>query len=108
MLSNSQRGRALHRVYTLIRHLDPSAEIKRDDLHSVYAVNKYGIRVRFDQARFGRIKDDFILKYCQEYGLIQDQHGYYCSPESGLVLTVNEQDMRYFNQNWTAVDITLF
>ena len=108
MISNTKKARALHRVYTLIRHLDPQASIQRDSLHAVYQVNKFGIRVRFDQQRLSDLKNNFIRRYCQELGLQPSPDGFYKSDKTGLVLSINEQDMRYFNQEWTAVDITLY
>jgi len=106
-LSNTQRSRALHRVYTLIKYLDPAAKIERDDLHSVYQVNKFGLHVRFTQHRLAKVKAALIERYCAEYGMALDDNGYYTA-DNGLVLSIREQDMRYFNQNWTRVDIVLF
>jgi hypothetical protein len=107
LLSNTQRSRALHRVYTLIKYLDPEAKIERDDLHSIYQVNKYGLQVRFTQHRLAKIKAELIERYCSEYNMNMDSNGYYIA-ENGLVLSIREQDMSYFNQNWTRVDIALY
>ena len=106
-LSNTQRSRALHRVYTLIKYLDPAARIERDELHAIYQVNKYGLQVRFTQHLLAKKKAEFLERYCAEYGMTLDSNGYYTA-DNGLVLTIREQNMSYFNQNWTRVDIALY
>lgn len=108
-LSKTKKAQAFHRVYTLITHLDPSAEIERDSLHARYAVNKHGVRVKFNQTTFRALKNKFISQFCAEYQLTEDApSGCYTNKDTGLALFVREQDMAYFGSKDVLIDITLY
>lgn len=107
-LSSNEKSRAFHRVYTLINYLDSNSKIKRDPLHARYEVNKYGVRVKFDQKRWKYLMNKFIEKYSGEYKLISsDYSGCYENKELGICLWVREQDMKYFGQDEVLVDIAI-
>lgn len=107
-MSRNEKSRAFHRVYTLINYLDPNSDIERDSLHSRYEVNKYGVRVRFDQKRWKILMNKFIEKYSEEYKLsFNNYDGCYGNKEIGIYLFVREQDMNYFGQDEVLIDISI-
>jgi hypothetical protein len=107
--SKTMKAKAFHRVYTLITHIDPTAEIERDSLHTLYEVNKHGVRVKFNQTTFRAMKNKFIAKFCAEYQLTEDTpSGCYENKDTGLALFVREQDMTYFGSTDVLIDITLY
>lgn len=112
-LSNSQKSKILHRIYTVIKFFDKDAEIERDSLHSIYEVNKYGIRVKFDQKKVRILKNKMIAKLCEEFDLFskepvcEDRTAFYSNIKKDITITVNEQDMKYFGQDELLVDINV-
>lgn len=107
-LSSNEKSKAFHRVYTLINYLDSKSKIERDPLHARYEVNKYGVRVKFDQKRWKSLMNEFIEKYSKEYELTSSVHsGCYENRDLGISLWVREQDMKYFGQDEVLVDIAI-
>ncbi len=107
--SKTKKAQAFHRVYTLITHLDPSAEIVRDRLYKRYEANRYGARVKFDQKRFRALKGEFTLLFCSEFGLskVPDLSDCYTNSDVSLSLFVRERDMNYVGADEVLVDIIL-
>lgn len=107
--SRKVKAQALHRVYTLIKFLDPEAEIKRCSLHSIYEVNKYSIRVKFNQKKVKILLNKFLEKYCDEYGLekTKDTIACYENKELGIFLFISEQDMKHFGSDEILIDMSI-
>lgn len=109
-LSNSQKSKVLHRIYTLIKFLDENAEIERDSLHARYQVNKYGIRVRFNQKKVIILKNKLVDRLCEEFNLVHSNKalGIYQEKDNKMAISINEQDMNYFGTDEILIDVTIY
>lgn len=94
MSSNSQRSKALNKAYRALNKIDKSAIIKRDSLHSRYAVNKYSITIKFSNSNnYSTFKEKYIEQLGADLQLSE--------------VAKTSKSLREFKSNGKNVDIVM-
>lgn len=112
MSSNSQKSKALNKVYRALNKVDKSATIKRDPLHSRYLVNKYSITIQFsNKNKYSVFKEDYISQLISDLHLAEIENSYksfssFTNKEQDFNVVI--RDLRQLNNNIMLLSVSVY